>query len=117
MQIRSFWAYLDSLIQSAELVIDRPKGSSHPRYPSLVYPVDYGYLEGTSGGDGKELDVWRGSLTEERLDAVVCTVDLLKRDVEVKLLLGCTENEKTTICDFHNDSEYMAAVLLRRRVT
>ena len=113
----SFWTYLDSLIQSAELVIDRPKGSSHPRYLSVVYPVDYGYLKGTSSGDGNELDVWRGSLTEERLDAVVCTVDLLKRDVEVKLLLGCTENEKATICNFHNDSESMAAILLKRSVT
>jgi len=110
----SFWAYLVSLIQSAELVIDRPKGSPHPRYPLMVYPLDYGYLKGTVSGDGKELDVWRGSLTEEKLDAVVCTVDLLKKDVEVKLLLGCTENEKTIICDFHDDSEYMAAILLRR---
>jgi inorganic pyrophosphatase len=112
----SFWTYLDTLLQSAELVIDRPRGSSHPRYPSLVYPLDYGYLKGTSGGDGNELDVWRGTSTEAKLDAIVCTVDLLKRDVEVKLLVGCTEEEKITICDFHNDSEYMAATLLKRRV-
>jgi inorganic pyrophosphatase len=104
------------LLQSAELVIDRPRGSSHPRYPSLVYPLDYGYLKGTSGGDGNELDVWRGTSTEAKLDAIVCTVDLLKRDVEVKLLVGCTEEEKITICDFHNDSEYMAATLFKRRV-
>ncbi len=110
-----FWAYLDSLLRSAELVIDRPKGSSHPRYPSLVYPLDYGYLKGVSGGDGNELDVWRGSCTEAGLDAVVCTVDVLKRDVEVKLLVGCTEKEKTTIWDFHNDGRYMGAILLRQR--
>jgi inorganic pyrophosphatase len=110
----SFWTYLDLLTQSAELIIDRPKGSRHPRYPLIIYPLDYGYLKGTLSGDGNELDVWRGSLTDARLDAVICTADLLKKDVEVKLLLGCTENEKTIICDFHNDSEYMAAVLLRR---
>jgi inorganic pyrophosphatase len=110
----SFWTYLDSLIQSAELVIDRPKGSAHPRYPPLIYPLDYGYLRGTTGGDGHELDVWCGSLPEKALDAIVCTVDLLKRDVEVKLLLGCTEDEKAIICDFHNDGEYMAAILVKR---
>ncbi len=110
-----FWTHLDSLIHSAELVVDRPKGSSHPRYPSLVYPLDYGYLAGTSGGDGNGVDVWRGSLAEGRLDAVVCTVDVLKRDVEVKLLLGCTAEEKATVCDFHNESEYMAAVLVERK--
>jgi inorganic pyrophosphatase len=110
----SFWTYIDALIRSTEVVIDRPKGSAHPRYPSVVYPLDYGYLKGTSGGDGHELDVWRGSLIEVRLDAVICTVDTLKRDVEVKLLLGCTEEEKATICNFHNNSEYMAAILVKR---
>jgi inorganic pyrophosphatase len=109
-----FWTYLDALIQSAELVVDRPKGSPHPRFPSIAYPLDYGYLKGTLSGDGKELDVWRGSLVEGRLDAVVCTVDLLKKDVEVKLLLGCTEGETDAICGFHNGSEHMAAILLRR---
>ena len=109
-----FWKYLDSLIQSAELVIDRPKDSPHPRYPLMVHPVNYGYLKGTLSGDGHELDVWRGSLTEEMLDAVVCTVDLLKKDVEVKLLLGCTDDEKVILCDFLGGSEFRAAVLLRR---
>ncbi len=113
----SFWKYLDSLILAAELVIDRPKGSSHPRHKSIVYPLDYGYLKGTSAGDGNEIDAWRGSLTENTLEAVVCTVDLLKRDIEIKLLLGCTEKEQTIICDFHNDSRYMAAILLKREAT
>ncbi len=112
---RTVLAVLDSLVQSAELVIDRPKGSTHPRYPSIVYPLDYGYLKGVASSDGADLDVWRGSLAEGRLDAVVCTVDLVKRDAEVKLLLGCTESEKAAIYDFHNDGEFMAAVLLRRR--
>ncbi len=111
---KSFWIFLDSLLQSGEIVIDRPKGSAHPRYPSLIYPLDYGYLNGTTGGDGNELDLWRGSCPEVKLDAVVCTVDLFKKDVEVKLLLSCTEEEKQMICDFHNDGKSMAATLLRR---
>ena len=111
----SFWTNLDILLQSTELVIDRPRGSSHPRYSSLVYPLDYGYLKEISGGDGNELDVWRGTYTEAKLDAIVCTVDLLKKDVEVKLLVGCTEQEKIIICDFHNNSKYMAAILLKRK--
>lgn len=110
----SFWAYLDSIVQSAELVIDRPEGASHPRFPSIVYPLDYGYLAGTTGGDGHGVDVWRGTLPEGQLDGVVCTVDVLKRDVEVKLLIGCTAEEKVVVCSFHNEGEYMAAVLLER---
>jgi inorganic pyrophosphatase len=109
-----FWTRLDSLIQSAQLIVDRPKGSTHPRYPAIVYPLDYGYLMGTSAGDGDGIDVWRGSLAESSLNAIVCTVDLKKRDVEIKLLLGCTIEEQDAICEFHNNSEFMAAILIKR---
>jgi 2-polyprenyl-3-methyl-5-hydroxy-6-metoxy-1,4-benzoquinol methylase len=110
----SFWRHLDALVQSAQLVIDRPKGSAHPRYEAAQYPIDYGYLDGTTGGDGREIDVWRGSLAEGRLDGVVCTVDLLKRDLEVKVLLGCRAEEKAAVLAFHNESEHTGAVLLHR---
>lgn len=110
----SFWEYLESLLQSTQIIIDRPRGSTHPRYPSYVYPLDYGYLEGTSAGDGQEIDLWRGSLPEGKLDAVVCTVDLLKKDAELKLLVGCTEQEMAIVAAFHNNGKDMAAVLVRR---
>jgi len=111
-----FWKRLDALLESSELVIDRPKGSSHPRYPSLVYPLDYGYLKGTSGGDGNEIDVWRGSLDEGHLDAVLCTVDVLKRDVELKLFVGCSLTEKHAARDFHT-GEHMSAIIVEREAT
>lgn len=38
--------------------IDRPLGSAHPKFPDLVYPVNYGYAEGIPGGDGEEQDVY-----------------------------------------------------------
>ena len=109
----SFWSNLESLIASSELVIDRPRGSVHPRHPSVTYPVDYGFLKGTSGGDGEGIDVWRGSLPDGRLDAIVCTVDSEKRDSEVKLLLGCSPAEKQVILDFLNLG-CMSAVLVER---
>ena len=97
----AFWSALDALIATSEIAIDRPRGSAHPRYPDIIYPLDYGYLTGTSGGDGNEIDVWRGSLPEDRLDAVVCTAGTHKRDAEVKLLIGCSAQERQTIRDFH----------------
>lgn len=42
-----FWLKLDQLVAASNLKIDRPKGTSHPRYPSFIYPLDYGYLEDT----------------------------------------------------------------------
>jgi len=51
--------------------------------------------------------VWRGSLSGITCDAVICTIDLLKKDSEIKVLINCTEEEKNIIMAFHNDSEYM----------
>jgi inorganic pyrophosphatase len=109
----NFWEYLDRLVAASPLVIDRPGGSHHPHYPHIVYPLDYGYLEGTTTVDGGGLDVWAGTLPEKALTALVLTVDLHKRDVEVKLLLGCTEIEQQAILDFHNDG-LMCAVKVER---
>lgn len=39
---QAFWDAVDSLMANSKVVIDRPKGSCHPRYPHIVYPLDYG---------------------------------------------------------------------------
>lgn len=111
----AFWAALDRLVKQSELVIDRPKGSVHPRYPSLTYPVDYGYLKDTSSMDGGGIDVWVGTDKSRAVDAIICTVDLMKRDSEIKILIGCTEEEKRRILRLHNETAYMKGVMLRRR--
>ena len=108
-----FWDALDQLTADSEIVIDRPKGSAHPRFPNFIYPVDYGYLKGTASMDGGGIDVWLGT-GERKLDAVMCIVDLMKRDSEIKLLLGCTEEEKAAIYQVHNETPYMKGVLIRR---
>lgn len=108
-----FWAAIDELVAQSEIVIDRPKGTAHPRYPDLIYPVDYGYLMNTASYDGEGIDVWRGT-AGDMVDAVICTVDLLKRDSEIKLLIGCTEEEKRLILGIHNDSEFMKGIMIRR---
>ena len=40
------------------VIIDRPIGSRHPKYEDTVYPVNYGYIEGTIAGDGEEQDAY-----------------------------------------------------------
>jgi coenzyme F420-0:L-glutamate ligase/coenzyme F420-1:gamma-L-glutamate ligase len=108
-----FWEYLDRLVSESRLVIDRPKGSPHPRYPSMTYPLDYGYLDNTTSGDGGGVDLWLGTLPERKLDSVVMTVDLRKRDVEIKLLLGCTGQEKLAIMHFLNDGSMRTTLVPR----
>ena len=38
--------------------IDRPLGSAHPDYPDMIYPINYGYVDGIISGDGEEQDVY-----------------------------------------------------------
>jgi inorganic pyrophosphatase len=108
-----FWSRLDILLASKEICIDRPKGSVHPRFPELVYPLDYGYLKSTSGGDGNEIDIWRGSVSVGKLIGIICTVDIKKNDSELKLIVGCTDSEVMIIERFHNN-EYMSGIVVRR---
>ena len=110
----SFWTAIGSLVRESEIVIDRPKGSRHPRYPELVYPVDYGYLKNTTSMDGGGIDVWRGTDAPGKIDAIICTVDLHKKDSEIKILIGCSAAEKALIMDFHNRGELMKGLLIER---
>ena len=98
----AYWHKLDQLVATCPLKIDRPKGSAHPRYPALIYPFDYGFLEGTQSGDGDGIDVWVGSLPQKQVAAVICSVDTEQRDVEVKILVGCTSQEAREILQIHN---------------
>ena len=108
-----FWKALDELVSNYQIVIDRPKGTAHPKYPDVIYRVDYGYLKDTASMDGAGIDVWVGT-GEKKVDAIMCTVDLLKRDSEIKILIGCTEEEKKIVYETHNDSKYMKGILIRR---
>ena len=40
------------------VTIDRPLGSCHPDYPSMVYPINYGYIDGIIAEDGEEQDAY-----------------------------------------------------------
>ena len=97
-----YWESLDEIVRMNELVIDRPKGSQHPNFPGSIYPIDYGYLKGTRSGDGEGVDVWRGSLESNKVQASIVTVDLFKTDIEVKIIVGCTDEEIETVLIYHN---------------
>ena len=108
-----FWMALDKLVSSSKVVVDRPKGTHHPRFDEIIYPLDYGFLDGTSAMDGTGIDVFVGSGATERVNAVICTVDCMKRDSEIKILLGCDESEMEVVLSFLNQGP-MKGILIRR---
>ena len=99
----SFWIEIAQLAKTNPIVIDRPKHSTHPRYLEIIYPLDYGYLENTTAADGGGIDVWLGSQETKILTGILCTFDTLKRDMEIKILLGCTHADLQVIQKFHGE--------------
>ena len=110
---QSFWRALDILLKSCEVIIDRPKGAQHPRYPDCIYPLDYGYLKGTLSLDNSGIDIWKGSNNKNSINGILCTIDLHKKDSEIKILIDCNQEEKGKILDFHNEKD-MHAILIDR---
>ena len=106
--VLNFWDSLDNLVLSHKLVSDRPKRSIHPRLHDFIYPLDYGYLKGTVSDDGCGVDVWRG-----RIDAIIGTVDFLKKDLEIKIVVGCTDEEIELIMNYKATSD-LSAILVKK---
>ncbi|GMA16381.1 inorganic pyrophosphatase [Deinococcus metallilatus] len=76
--------------RAVRVVVDRPLGSRHPRWPELGYPVNYGELPGTLSGDGHPIDAYLLGWDEPVREAsgVVTAVILRADDVEDKLVVA-----------------------------
>lgn len=70
------------------VTVDRPLGSRHPKHPDMIYPVNYGYIEGLLAPDGEEQDVYILGVNEpiEKFEGIVIAVIHRKDDVEDKLV-------------------------------
>ena len=115
MSNNEFFDAFDTLVSSSKIVLDRPRGSAHPRYPDFIYPFDYGYLNGTHSGDGDGIDVWVGSKAEQRITGIIVCVDLMKRDSECKVLIACTHEEMLAITAIHQQG-LQSALLIERPI-
>ncbi len=111
----NFWSHLERLVAESRVVVENPRGSNDRGSHIVFFPVDYGYLEGTSSMDGDGIDVFIGSDSGKMIDAIVCTVDLVKRDSEIKVLIGCTEDEKQAILRLYESFSPMRPLLVRRK--
>lgn len=63
--------------------------------------------------DAGGIDVWAGSQRESGVTGVICTVDLIKMDAEIKILLGCTTEEAQSILRLHNEGPQSAVLITR----
>ena len=80
--------------------IDRPMGSRHPKYPGIIYPVNYGYIPNVFSKDGEELDVYLLGVNTPATECTARIIGIVHRhnDVEDKLVaapegMGFTKEE------------------------
>lgn len=107
-----FFRSLDELVQKNGLTVDRPKGSAHPRYPEYIYPLDYGFINGTTSTDKAEIDAWIGE-GEPRVSGIIVTFDPIKRDSEMKVCVGCGPDELQAALASNSRGD-MRAILVAR---
>ncbi len=109
-----FWQKIDMLLLSSDTVIDRKKNTTHPTYNNLVYPVDYGYLRDTMADSQEHISVYVGSKSNNMVEAIIVCADILKKDIEVKLVVGCTDEEENAILEFLNQTDFQKSIIIRR---
>jgi inorganic pyrophosphatase len=107
------WAAWENLLREQTIVLDRPRGTSHPSYADMIYPVDYGYVVDTVGDDGEEFDVFFGT-SDTGLTAVLLTCDAMKNEQEIKLMWNLSEEEVNEVTQFVNRGAMTGTVVWRQ---
>ena len=72
------------------VTVDRPLGSRHPKFPALIYPVNYGFIQGVLAADGEEQDAYILGV-EQPISAFtgrVIAIIYRKNDVEDTLVVA-----------------------------
>lgn len=108
-----FWQKLDTFYLSSQFVVTRKKGDQHPEFPNLIYPVTYGYLKDTNEKTNG-VSVYRGSGSLYTITGLVVAVDILKKTLDVKMLLGCNDEEVEDVLRFLNQTDYQKTVYIKR---
>ena len=80
--------------RTATITIDRPYGSMHPFYPDTQYPLNYGYVNGMTGGDGEFQDAYVYGPEEplETFTGIVIAIIYRKDDAETKWVVAADKN-------------------------
>ncbi|MCR5671916.1 MAG: inorganic pyrophosphatase [Butyrivibrio sp.] len=99
-------------------IIDRPLGSCHPQFPDMVYPINYGYIEGIVAGDGKEQDAYVLGTDKpiDEFEGKVIAVYHRFNDVEDKWIVsldGSDYSDDEILRLIHFQEQYYKGELLR----
>lgn len=73
-----------------KVTVDRPLGSRHPKHKNIIYPINYGYIEGIIAPDGEEQDAYILGVDEPVKEFIGKVIAIIHRndDVEEKLVVA-----------------------------
>ena len=106
-----FWQKIDTLFLSSEVNLTKKKGETHDIFKNMVYPTDYGKVQ-ANGEQG--VSIYVGSGDYNKVTALVIAADILEKELDVKILAGCNEEEEDAVLRFLNQTDYQKTVLIRR---
>ncbi|MCD7891434.1 MAG: inorganic pyrophosphatase [Ruminococcus sp.] len=68
------------------VIVDRMLGTRHLKFPDLLYPINYGYVEGIFAADGEEQNVYILGINEpvKKFTGIVVIIIHRFDDVEEK---------------------------------
>ncbi len=111
-----FWQKVDSLYLSGTRKIIKKKGEIHDTFKNLVYPLDYARIEDMKSVSGHGVAVYLGSENRNKVSALVVAADILEKELDVKVLAGCTEEEIEEVLRYLNQTEFQKTVLIKRGI-
>ena len=100
----------DIIGKTVKGIIDRPIGSHHPDYPDLIYPINYGYVEGIMAKDNEEQDVYVLGTDKpiETFEGKVIAIYHRYNDIEDKWIVSIDGND-------YSDEEILKAISFQER--
>lgn len=109
-----FWQKIDTLYLSGTRKLIKHKGEQHDSFKNLVYPIDYARIEDMKSVSGHGVAVYLGSGNRNKVSALIVAADILEKELDVKVLAGCTEEEIHDVLTYLNQTEFQKTVLMRR---
>lgn len=110
-----FWQKIDTLLFSLAYEKRREPGEVHPQFSNLIYPLEYGHLIDEDDSSHEiPIGIFKGSASNRQVNAIVVCADILQKDLDVKMLMGCNAEEEISILEFLNQTEFQKTILIRR---
>lgn len=108
----------DYIGKTVTVTMDRQLDTSHPKH-GFEYPVNYGFIDGTTSGDGEEIDVYVLSVNEPRESFTGICVAVIHRtnDNDDKLVVvadGTTITDEEIRNQTHFQEQWLESVIIRK---